>query len=450
MLAASGALVANATTAPEDSFAPTVAAQDAIEPAFTVTGWPDGVLHAGESFTLTLHVDPEVLGAPSVEGDFVGVGFGSEVLELAQLGADGTASVTVRPVTTGPLAITPFFQGNEETGLSPVVGETTTVTVDPVPTVIDFWLEADGDTAVPTVYGGGELTVNMMIESECSAWSAGDEAAVAECGSVYGIPAGTLLLMQNGEVVAEEPVQGSISEGSFRAAGEDLSAGVDADALVTVSIPVPDILLGSPDSIEYSVAFDPDNWFGSSLGEAQEARLSASPTDVTVYVGDDALIDPAHYVNGESAELIAIVDQDAWWAAELSGTVTFQADGVDISEPLPLLEGDGVLFDWAPERGGEYVITADFTPETLNHEASTSEPYELTFADAPAPDPNPNEDGDGADGSDKGDQPRTGASDNANKLPQTGTGIPVAALLGALLLTILGGTALLSRRFVRQ
>lgn len=433
------------------------ASPETIEAAVEVTGWPETNIFAGETVTLTIHVDAELLGAPSLEGELVGLGYGSELLGFSQLDADGTAQISVRPLQTGPLELTPFFLGDTEGHYVPVTGDSGTVTVDPVPVEVNFWYDFDSAGSVDG-YGGSTLEGNAIVEPFCVDHD--DAAANDACYATYGVPSGEFLIMRDGETIASVNVSGTPADRLFADPSEDLSGGERAEFFFP-AFTVPDILLGSPDSFEVVAAFDADNWFMTWVDEPTTVNVSANQPELLLMVGDDWAAGPAEHVNANSMLLTAWFFPSLESDAPLEGTVTFFANGEAVSEPLTLdPDEDFVEYEWALFSSGNFTVHAEFTPATLNHTAATTDEHEVLVIVPPVPNPTPGEgDGDGADvdgdgsdvdGADSGKNDGNSGSmtpaKKADELAKTGgQGAEFAGIAGALLVLV-GAWAMLGAR----
>lgn len=432
------------------------ASPESIEAALEVTGWPEANIYAGETVSLTFNVDAELLGAPSLEGELVGLGYGSELLGFAQLDAAGTAQISVRPLQTGPLVFTPFFMGDTEGDYVPVTGDSGTITVDPVPVEVSFWYDFDTAGSVDG-YGGSTLEGNAIVEPFCVDHD--DAAANDACYATYGVPSGEFLILRDGETIASVNVPGTAADRLFADPSEDLSDGERAEFFFP-AFTVPDILLGSPDAFEITAAFDADNWFMTWVDEPTTVNVSAHEPELLLLVGDDWEAGSPEHVNAASVPLTAWFFPSLESDAPLEGTVTFFANGEEISPALPYNDDEGYLeFEWEFFESGEHVVWAEFTPTTLNHVAVSTDEHEMMVIIPPVPNPFPGDgdddgadsDGDGAD-SDKTDGNNAGNSGSktpakkADELAKTGgQGAEFAGFAGALLVLV-GAWAVLGAR----
>ena len=418
------------------------ASPETIEAALEVTGWPEATIFAGETVTLTFSVDAALLGAPSLEGELVGLGYGNELLGFAQLDADGTAQISVRPLQTGPLEFTPFFMGDAEGDYIPVTGDSGTVTVDPVPLEVDFWYATDSESQVDG-HGGSTLEANAIVEPFCVDYE--DSAAHDACYATYGVPSGEFIIMRDGETIASVNVPGTPTDRLFADPSEDLSDGERADFFFP-TFTVPDILLGSPDSFEVTAAFDADNWFMTWVGETTTVNVSAHQPELLLMVGEDWAQGPAEHINANSVLLTAWFLRSFESDAPLEGTVTFFANGEAISDPLTIDTAEGpiegfVEFEWFPFEGGEHTLYAEFTPATLNHLPASTDEHNVMVIIPPVPNPTPGDgNGDGADG---GSQ--TPAKKPAELAKTGGQGAEFAGIAGAMLVLV-GAWAMLRGR----
>lgn len=393
---------------------------------------------AGEEATVKITVQPQALGAQPIEGGLVGLAVGSEIIAFGQLDAAGEATVSVRPTMPTMLWLTPVFL--EDGAYAGAVGEDILVLVGVPGTATELVLDLSYGT--PTAFGGGQLFVVASVQSQCEADAASDAEAAA-CVFRYGYPEGTISIRLGLDEVATIPVSGSNTGGAaFAALDADLGEGVDPTTAGVGSayIPVPDLLLGSPDSVMLAAVFTPSNWFGLGVDFAT-VDLRASATSVEVFVGDD-LLNPQHTVYGDKVTLVAFVTAEDYGAAEPDGTVQFFEGGVAISGQVPLVDGTAAAFDWVPTVGtGEYEITAVFTPATLNHEASESEGYPLTVVVTPAPNPNPGGSeggGNGAGDGGTGEKPVAENGKSGEVLAKTGAGSTAAVGFAGMLAAATG------------
>lgn len=429
-------------TPPQSAEQSTEASPSAIDAVIEVTGWPDDeVLRAGEQFTVTMQVDSELVGAPTLEGNLVGLNYEDEPVALATLDEFGTAELTVRPLALGELEFVPFMAETESYDYA--TGDSHLVEVDEVPVSVDLGFDESYES--PTAYGGGEQTVFVSVESDCEVMAQSDVER-EECAATYGEPSGRLTLMRGSEVVEQVSVSGSWSDSKFADPGQSLSIGEAAESTFVFSVPVPNIRLGGDDSVNYSVLFEPFNWFDGG-NAAADSQLRAAPTSIEVFVGDD-LIDPQHVVYADEVTLMAFIT-GADGAAPIEGSVQFFANGEPISGQLEVEDEVGAGFEWKPAEGtGEYAITATFTPETLNLESSESEAYPLTVVVTPAPNPTP-VDPDPSDTKTPEDRNSGGTETPAKrdgKLANTGSQGPVIAAIASMVLVGAGATALLLTR----
>lgn len=414
-------------------------AAEAIEAQIEVTGWPTGPVTAGEAFTVTMSVESGLVGSPSLAGQLVALGYEGEMIATAALDALGEAQLTVRPLMTGSLELTPLLAGDDV--YAPGTGIPATVTVAQVPLGVE--LIFDESYGVPTAFGGGTFSLIAAVTTEC-AEAATTDAEAAACAAQYGLPAGTLVLSRDGVELERIAVPGSIADRAFAVPGEDLSENVEAERVFPLPVGVPNILLGTPTSQLYELTFVPSNWFGSAQ-DSIDAAVRAASTSVEIFVGDD-LFDPQHLVYADVVNLVAFVTLGEMGAAPLGGTLMFLANGEPVSGEVPLVDGMAAAFAWEPAIGSaEYAITAVFTPATLNHLASESEAYPLTVVVSPAANPTPDDSG----------PPAEHPAPASKSLAATGIGSTsavgtVGVLTAAAGLLLVAGTAIMKRMRRRQ
>lgn len=404
-----------------------------------VSGWPDGeVLRAGEQFTVTMRVDSGLLDAPSLAGALVGLTYGDESIAFAELDEAGTAELTVRPLVLGELELVPYMAESE--AYASVTGEPHVIDVDVVPVSVDLSFDTSHES--PTAYGGGEQTIFVSVESDCAVMAQSEDEREM-CAATFGEPAGRLTLTRGEQVLEQVEVVGSWSDTDFLQPGESLSIGDEAENQFVFSVQVPNILLGTSNVLDYEATFEPYNWFDGS-SEGSESELRAAPTSVEVFVGDD-LLEPQHLVYADEVSLFAFVNADSG-AAPLSGTVQFFANGEPLSGAVPLEDQVGAEFEWKPAGGsGEYAITAVFTPETMNHEASESDAYPLTVVVTPAPNPTPGKPTPAPTPNEPTANEPT-SKQQTGQLANTGTESSLVLAIAGLALAGAGAAALLLRR----
>ena len=424
--------------------------QEQLEAAMEVTGWPTGSIFAGDTVTLSIHVDPLVLGAPSLEGALVGIGGLGEVLGFAQLDETNTAELQVRPLVTGPLELTPLFAGDEDANYAPAEADSGTVTVDPVPVTMTAWFddEEDGELAVG---GGGVIEANALVTPYCV--DDADDEATDQCYATYGVPAGSLLVMQDGVVVAEVEVPGTRSDAMFALPGADLSE--DAVAQFTLaSVQLPDLTQGGVESFEMHREFAAANHFRSVVEGAVTVNMHAVQPELELYVAENWSDATTHRVNASSIPLAAYFQYPVEAAAPASGSVTFYVDGADVSGPLAIDGEDPVEYVWEPREGGTYEVLAAFTPDTMNHVGSVSETHTVSVIIPPVPNPFPNDDPAhdepvDTDPSEADGQAPGGQDRDAETLAETG-GEPAGWLaLAAGVLIVLGAAGVALRPRIR-
>ena len=356
-----------------------------ITPTVEVSGWPEGhVFYAGETVTLNVHVDAGVVGAPSLEGMVAGLGYGGEPLAFAELDAEGNAFVSVRPLITGTLHFTPFFVG--EGAYNSATGVGGDVEVDSVPTETMIWIDWMDDDGTLIGYGGETLQANAYIEPFCV--DEEDDAATDACYATYGVPTGSLAVMRDGETIGEAVVEGPATDAAFADVNADLSEGARAE-WTFASFSVPPILLGSPNSFEVTAGFASDNWFTAEVAGPFTVEVEAFQTDLELYI-DHAWSDESPVpINASEVLLTAYFQHGDRTGAAPSGTVEFFANDTSIGEVPVGEDADGVDFLWNPIEGGEYVLRAVFTPDTLNHLGSETPEYPVMVIIPPVPNPTP-------------------------------------------------------------
>lgn len=347
---------------------------------------PGAPVLAGDEVTVSVTVSSEVLGGPDLEGRLIGLNYAGESIAFGLLDQGGHTEITLRPLETGVLMLEPYMSGDAE--YDAVAGEPVALQVHAVPTEVE--LVFDESFGTPSEFGGGENFIVVSVKSDCAATASSDTDEAA-CIARYGYPAGELVLSRDAIEIERIAVLGSTGS-AFAPRNEDLGSGINPEdtGVYAISVPVPDILLGSPASSVYDLTFVPSNWFGAAATGA-DVQIRAAATSVEVFVGED-LFDPQHTVYADEVEVIAFVTAESHYAAPLAGTVQFFESGTAISGPIEVQGEIPAAFAWTPTIGsGAYAITAVFTPATLNHEASESDPYPLTVIVTPAPNPTPGE-----------------------------------------------------------
>lgn len=358
-----------------------------ITPTVSVTGWPDHtVFYAGETVTLTVHVDAGVVGAPSLEGKVAGLAYGGEALAFGEIDEEGNALVTVRPLITGTLHFTPFFIG--EGAFNDATGVGGDIEVDSVPVKSEVWLDYMDDSGTAIAYGGSLHQVNATIEPFCA--DDENEAATDECYATYGVPTGTFALIRDGETMAEAVVEGPTNESLFADLDADLSDGARPEWNI-VSFHVPSILLGSPDSFEMTAGFESDTWFTSDLAGPFTVEVVPFQPGLDLLINDTWGDEDPVRVNASEVLLSGYFQHGFREGAPLSGTIEFFANGTSIgASPIPVDEdADRVDVLWTPIEGGEYVLSAVYTPDSLNHLGSETPEYSVLVTIPPVPNPTP-------------------------------------------------------------
>lgn len=421
-----------------------------VEAAMEVTGWPTGSIFAGDTVTLSIHVDPLVLGAPSLEGALVGIGGLGEVLAYTQLDETNTAELQVRPLITGPLELTPVFAGDADGIFASAVADSGTVTVDPVPVTMTAWFSGEEDDEL-AAGGGGVIEANALVTPYCV--DDADDEATDQCYATYGVPAGSLVVMQDGVTVAEVEVAGTRPDASFAQPGADLSDDAEAE-FALASVQLPDLTQGGVETFEMNLAFAPTNHFMSAVQDAVTVNMYAVQPELELYVAEDWSDSTTHRVNAASVPLAAYFQQSLDAVAPASGSVTFYVDGADVSGPLAIDGEDPVEYVWEPRESGTYEILAAFTPDTMNHVGSVSETHTVSVIIPPVPNPFPNDDPADdepvdTDPSDADGQAPGGQDRDAETLAETG-GEPAGWLaLAAGVLIVLGAAGVVSRPRMR-
>lgn len=385
------------------------AAPPEVEVALEVTGWPTGNILAGETITLSFHVDPAVLGAPTLEGALVGIGVAGHLHGFAALDETNTAELQVRPLTTGPIEFTPFFAGDADGVFEQVTADQHTVTVDEVPVMLEAWFSGEEAGEVAAA-GGGILDANARVTPSCV--NDDDEAVTALCYATYGVPAGTIVVMHGTETLAEVSVPGSEPEASFAEPGADVSEGTEAD-FVSVPVQLPGMTTGATETLDLNISFVPTNWFMSATDAPVTVTMNPAKLELSLFVGDDWNDQTTHRIIANEIPLSAYFAQSLDPVAPASGTVAFYVNGVAVSGNLPIGSGNPLVHMWQPVEGGTYEVTAAFTPDTFNHVGSVSAVHTVDVTIPPAPNPFP----DGPEEDAAGTQTR-----GTNQLAVTGGG----------------------------
>lgn len=412
-----------------------------ITPEVEVTGWPDGhVFYAGETVTLNVHVDPGVVGAPSVEGMLAGLSYEDEVLAYSEIDEEGNALVSVRPIITGTLHLTPFVAGEGAFNYAAGVGGD--IEVDPVPVEASIWPDWVDEAGATVGYGGETLQVNGYIEPFCV--DDEDDAASDECYATYGVPTGTLSVMRDGEAIGEAVVAGPAADAAFADVNADLSQG-ERPEWTFASFTVPSILLGSPDSFEVTAEFESDNWFTSEVAGPFTVEVAAFQTELDLLIDGEWRDDDPTRVNASEVLLSAYFEQGDRTGAPPTGTVEFFANDESIGEMPVDDDGERADITWAPIEGGDYVLRAVYTPDSLNHLGSATPEYSVQVTIPPAPNPTPDDSGSSDDT--QVDDTAADTSKPASTLATTGDRAAEFAGIAGIALLLTGAVALtLARR----
>lgn len=402
-------------------------------PELTVAGAPTTV-EAGTPFPVSLTVEGSLLGAPVPTGEvaIVSLGEGQEGLQFldTQELAGGEAESVLRPFGLGAKSLIAFYSGDETYASAVRFFEPLTVT--PVTTVVTVEIDSHSPA-----YGGGTLGVWVTAESMCES-QASDQAVRDLCTSTHGSPAGDVTLKMDGVAVGAQPVVGTSRVGIPDWLTLDASlAEPESKGVFRFDVPVPDRVLGSPESYSFTAEFTPSNWFTAATSEAVPVEAMAAETTTDLVLG--ALDKPVDTLRvGETVDLFAYVGVEPYWAAPVDGVVNLWLDGEILVEGLAL--DDGLPTATATLRfdePGNFSLVAEFVPGSLNHIGSTSVPYTFTVA-------KPKPDG-GKGGGDS--TPAKKTVDTQEHLARTGgDSAPLALGAGSLLLLAAGTALLLARR----
>lgn len=371
--------------APWPPVGPILGDEAQITPTVSVTGWPDHtVFYAGETVTLSVHVDASVVGAPSLEGMLAGLAYEGEALAFGEIDAEGNAIVSVRPLITGTLHLTPFFVG--EGPFNEATGEAGSIEVAAVPVTASIWLDSMDDSGTAIGYGGGTLDANAHFEPFCV--DDEDEATTDACYATYGVPSGTFTLTRDGETIGEAAIEGPANTAAFADLNADLSEGERPEWALVV-LDVPPVLLGSPDSFEVTAEFAADNWFTSVLEGPYTVEVAPLQTELELLIDRMWINEQPLRVNDSEILLTAYFPYAGWVGAAPTGTVEFFANGTSIGEVQVDEDAGGVDVLWTPIEGGNYVLRAMYTPDSLNHLGSQTPEYSVQVIIPPVPNPYP-------------------------------------------------------------
>lgn len=398
-----------------------------------ITGAPTTV-EAGTPFPVSLTVHGSLLGAPAPTGEVFIVSLGSgpdglQFLDTQEL-AGGEAESVLRPFGLGTKALVAVYSGDETYAATAQFFEPLTVT--PVTAVVTVEIDSHSPA-----YGGGTLGVWVTTESMCES-QASDQAVGDLCTSTHGSPDGDVTLKMDGVAVGAQPVVGTSRVGIPEWLTLDASlAEPESRGVFRFDVPVPDRVLGSPESYSFTAEFTPNNWFSAATSETVSVEALAAETSTELVLG--ALDKPVDTLRvGETVDLFAYVGVEPYWAAPVDGVVNLWLDGEILVEGLAL--DDGLPTATATLRfdePGTFSLVAEFVPSTLNHIGSTSTPYTFTVA-------KPKPDG-GTDGDDSNSAKKTVVTQE--HLARTGgDSAPLALGAGSLLLAAAGTALLLARR----
>lgn len=323
---------------------------DLIVPTVTPHEVPEGVF-AGETVEVTVSitndvsdVQPTGLAVLAIESDLIAF---AEVI-------DGEATFSMRPVRAGDVHALTVHYGDDElfAAVDVAVGE------------VEVWAAATSlEMEVTDVaYSGSWVRAHISVASDDSA--------------VYGHPDGTVVIEHDGVEVATYGVRGTVFDDSERLAPveQDLT-DPDADTMIVAMVPVPELLLGSADTMEISAAFIPSDSFTEAGTDPLSVPIVAPATQTDLFVGGSG---------GQPADVTGSIDLvsqvtvlDGTDSLAAAGTVAFFVNGTEIGRTSELTDSAATV-QWDPQASGEYTLTAEFVAATPGQLSSVSAPLVVT------------------------------------------------------------------------